>query len=42
MSGWQKMVGSMSGRAHLSQEQQARILEYLAAAENVVDAQKPQ
>jgi len=40
-SGWQKIVGSMSRRAHLSDAQQARILEYLAAAENVVDSGKP-
>jgi hypothetical protein len=40
-SGWQKIVGSMSRRAHLNDEQQARILEYLAAAENTMDSGKP-
>jgi hypothetical protein len=40
-SGWQKIVGTMSRRAHLNDEQQARILEYLAAAENAVDSGKP-
>ena len=42
ISGWQKMVGSMSRRAHLNDEQQARILEYLAAAENTMDSKKPE
>ena len=41
ISGWQKMVGSMSRRAHLNDDQQARILEYLAAAENTMDSGKP-
>ena len=40
-SGWQKIVGSMSRRAHLNDDQQARILEYLAAAENAMDSAKP-
>jgi len=40
-SGWQKIVGSMSRRAHLNDEQQARILEYLAAAVNTMDSGKP-
>jgi hypothetical protein len=40
-SGWQKIVGSMSRRAHLNEDQQARILEYLAAAEIAVDSGKP-
>jgi hypothetical protein len=30
--GWQKAVASMAGRAHLNDRQQARILDYLAAA----------
>jgi hypothetical protein len=33
-SGWEKMVGSMSGRAHLNGEQQARIVQYLTVALN--------
>ena len=40
-SGWQKIVGSMSRRAHLNDDQQARILEYLAAAGNAMDSGKP-
>ncbi len=40
-SGWQKIVGTMSRRAHLNDEQQARILEYLAAAVNTMDSGKP-
>jgi hypothetical protein len=37
-SGWEKMVGSMSRRASLDSAEQARILEYLAAAVIAVDA----
>jgi hypothetical protein len=40
-SGWQKIVGTMSRRAHLNDDQQARILEYLAAAANTMDSVKP-
>jgi hypothetical protein len=40
-SGWQKIVGTMSRRAHLNDDQQARILEYLAAAGNAMDSGKP-
>jgi len=38
LSGWQKIVGSMSRRASLDAAEQAKILDYLAAAVNVVDA----
>ncbi|HYR58208.1 MAG TPA: hypothetical protein VEO95_06250, partial [Chthoniobacteraceae bacterium] len=38
MSGWQKAVAGMSRRAGLSSTEQTRILDYLAAAENTVDA----
>jgi cytochrome c5 len=34
VSGWEKMVGSMSGRAHLNSEQQSRIVQYLTVALN--------
>jgi hypothetical protein len=35
---WEKMVGSMSRRAGLNSEQQARILTYIAAAQKVVES----
>ncbi len=38
MSGWQKTVAGMSRRANLTDAQQARILDYLAAAQNSVAA----
>lgn len=38
MSGWQKAVAGMSRRANLTATQQARILDYLAAAQNSVAA----
>jgi hypothetical protein len=38
MSGWQKTVAGMSRRAGLTDAQQARILDYLAAAQNSVAA----
>jgi hypothetical protein len=38
MSGWQKAVAGMSRRANLNDAQQARILDYLAAAQNSVAA----
>ncbi len=38
MSGWQKAVAGMSRRANLNDAQQARILDYLAAAQNTVAA----
>ncbi len=33
-SGWEKMVGNMSGRAHLKGDEQARIVQYLTVALN--------
>jgi cytochrome c5 len=38
LSGWQKAVAGMSRRANLTDAQQQRILDYLAAAENSVAA----
>ena len=38
MSGWQKAVAGMSRRANINDAQQARILDYLAAAQNSVAA----
>ena len=38
MSGWEKTVGGMSRRANLTQAEQQRILDYLAAAQNSVAA----
>lgn len=38
IDGWQKMVASMGRRAHMDQTQQARILDYLAAAQNSLNA----
>ena len=38
LDGWQKMVGSMSRRAGLTGPEQARILDYLAAALRAVEA----
>ena len=38
LDGWQKMVGTMSRRAGLSGPEQARILDYLAAALRAVEA----
>jgi len=38
---WEKMVGTMSRRAGLNSEQQARIITYIAAAQKVVES-KPQ
>ena len=38
MGGWQKAVAGMSRRANLTAPQQARILDYLAAAQNSVAA----
>jgi cytochrome c5 len=38
MSGWQKAVAGMSRRAGLNDAQQTRILEYIAAAQNSVEA----
>jgi cytochrome c2 len=38
ISGWQKAVAGMSGRAHVNEVQQARILDYLAAALNGMEA----
>ena len=32
--GWQKMVGSMGRRAHLDNSEEARILDYIAVAQN--------
>jgi hypothetical protein len=34
ITGWQKAVAGMSGRAHLNESQQAKLLSYLAAAQN--------
>jgi hypothetical protein len=41
LSSWEKMVGSMSRRAGINEEQQARIVAYIAAAQKVVES-KPQ
>jgi hypothetical protein len=38
LSGWEKMVGSMSRRASLDSAEQAKILAYLAAAVTAMDA----
>lgn len=38
LSGWQKAVASMSRRAHLDDTEQARIIDYIAAAQNTVDS----
>jgi mono/diheme cytochrome c family protein len=38
LSSWEKMVGSMSRRAGLNDEQQAHVLAYIAAAQKVVEA----
>ena len=37
-TGWEKAVASMAGRAHLSDAQQARIVEYLAVAWQSLDS----
>ena len=42
MSSWEKMVGSMSRRAGLNEEQQARILDYISAAQKVVESRPPE
>lgn len=41
LSGWQKAVAGMSRRAGLSNAQQTRILDYLAAAQKIVEASGP-
>ncbi|MES2573027.1 MAG: hypothetical protein V4710_23595 [Verrucomicrobiota bacterium] len=38
ISGWQKMVAGMARRAHLNDTQQARVVEYLAAAQQSVES----
>jgi hypothetical protein len=40
IGGWEKMVSSMSRRAHVDAAQQARILDYLAAAQNGIESGK--
>jgi hypothetical protein len=40
ISGWEKMVGGMSGRAHLDDTQKARIMEYLTVAYNGIGTGK--
>ncbi|MEA3209863.1 MAG: hypothetical protein QOE70_2920 [Chthoniobacter sp.] len=40
VSGWQKAVAGMARRANVNDSQQARIVEYLAAAQNGLDAGK--
>ncbi len=42
IGGWRSIVGSMSRRAHVDDAQQARIIDYLAAAANGMDAAKGQ
>lgn len=42
VSGWQKAVAGMSGRAHLNAAQQATILDYIAAAQKVVEKLPPE
>ena len=37
--GWQKIVGSMAGRAHLSAADQGRILAYLSAARTTLKSE---
>jgi hypothetical protein len=40
MTGWQKAVAGMAGRAHLTDAQQAKVLGYLAAAQTGLDGGK--
>jgi mono/diheme cytochrome c family protein len=42
LSAWRSIVGTMSRRAKVDDGQQARILDYLAAAQNGLDAVKPE
>lgn len=42
MTSWERMVGNMSRRAGLNDEQQARILAYITAAQKVVQSRPPE
>ncbi len=42
MGGWKSIVGSMSRRAHVDDAQQAKIVDYIAAAANGMDGAKGQ